>query len=267
MELQNAKKKSKKGFSIIEVMLVLAITGLMLIGMIGATTTSISSQRYNDSLRNFAAYMQSVYSEVISPQSITDDDSDQIGNSTDTAILGKVIVFGAGDGSKVYSATLTGSANLSKKTNQSFIEELADIDTDVSVFCGDSSRPSSVQPYTLLWEAKLAQANDVPVGAHYRDDFKGTMIIARTPTSATVHTIFAKDETYDFTEGNCISEGSRFSQDLRTNSSMYTINEAVGICVVSDNSAVHREVRIAADGRNSSAVWVRPTDDGDSRCR
>lgn len=266
MKSRNNKKKTEKGFSTIEAMLVLGITGLMIVGMISATTTSIASQRYNDSLRSFAEYMRSIYSEVISPQSIADNDLTQIGNSTDTAILGKVIVFGVGDGSKVYSATLTGTANISKKTNQSFIEELASASTNVGVFCGDINRPSSVQSYTLLWQAKLAQANNVPVGAHYKDDFKGTMIIARTPTSATVHTIFTPNETYDL-DSDCVAEGSRFSQDLRTNSSIYSINETVGICVVSDNSAVHREVRIAADGRNTSAVWARQTDDGDSRCR
>lgn len=265
-------REVKKGFTIIEVSLVLAITGLMLIGVLGGTYLSISSQRYNDSLRNFAEYMRSIYAEALSPASITENEGTMIGNSTDQAILGKVVVFGVNGESTVYSATLVGSADIQKSTSQSFLSEITDTDTTkTSVFCGDASsdRPSSVQSYTPLWEAQLAQATGVPTGAKYKDQFVGTMIIARTPTSATIHTAFAPGKTYDFAN-DCVSENAKFQMDLSEQhngfSVYYQINEPVGICVISDSIRVHREVRIAADGRNASAVWLRP-DDEENACR
>lgn len=267
-------QKSKKGFTIIEVMLVLAITGLMLIGVLGSTYISINSQRYNDSLRNFAEYMRSIYAEVLSPSSITEDPDAAIGNSSDYAILGKVLVFGVNGGDTVYSATLVGSANIQNRSDDDFLANITNVDeNNTSVFCGNlaAGQPSSVQSYTPLWEAGLAQANDVPTGAHYADQFEGTMIIARTPTSATVHTAFAPGKIYDFSGSNCTAANASFQNDLTTQhngfDTFYRMDEPVGICVTSESIRVHREVRIAADGRNESAVWLRQTDDGGNACQ
>ena len=62
------RKTEKKGFTILEVMLFLAITGLMLIGVIGGTYSAIASQRYTDSVRSFAEFLRQTYAEVISPE-------------------------------------------------------------------------------------------------------------------------------------------------------------------------------------------------------
>ena len=272
-KMQN--QKPKKGFTIIEVTLVLAITGLMMIGVIGSTYISISRQRYNDSLRSFAEYMRGIYAEALSPESIIEAADTLVGNKNQ-AILGKVVVFSvnASGESEVHSATLVGTAEISYQSDQGFLNEITDVDKNgISIYCGDTSgHNSSVEPYTLLWEANLAQANGMPSGSVYDNQFKGTMIIARTPTSATLHTAFAKGVTYDFTNGNCnsINGNGKFQNDLRDQhsgiSTFYEINEPTGICVVSKNSPVHREVRIAADGRNASAVWLRQDGD-DNACR
>ena len=264
-------RKSKQGFTIIEVMLVLAVTGLMLIGVLGSTYVSINSQRYNDSIRNFAEYMRSIYAEALSPASITEDEDAAIGNSSDYAILGKIVVFGVNDSDTVYSATLVGTTN-KNLPDEDFLTSITDIDSDgtnTSVFCGNptAGQPSSVQSYTPLWEAKLAQANNMPSGAHYPNQFKGTMIIARTPTSSTIHTAFAPDKVYDFSGDNCTAANAAFRNDLSTQHSgfdtFFEMNEPTGICVTYDSIRVHREVRIAADGRNASAVWLRETDPED----
>lgn len=266
------QQQSKKGFTLVEVLLVLAITGLMLIGVLGSTYSSISSQRYSDSLRSFAEYMRSIYAEVLSPEVIIENEGAPVGNSPSQAILGKVIVFGldAENKSTVYSATLVGSADITHQSDHGFLSEITDIDNvHTSVFCGDANRPSSVQPYSLLWQSNLAQANDIPTGAHYADPFIGTMIIARTPNSATVHTAFAAGKTYDFA-GDCVAANASFRNDLKDqhdgHASFYELNEPTGICVVSENSRIHREVRIAADGRNASAVWLRQGDE-ENACR
>lgn len=270
-------RKSKQGFTIIEVMLVLAVTGLMLIGVLGSTYVSINSQRYNDSIRNFAEYMRSIYAEALSPASITEDEDTAIGNSSDYAILGKIVVFGVNDSDTVYSATLVGTTN-KNLPDEDFLTSITDIDSDgtnTSVFCGNptAGQPSSVQSYTPLWEAKLAQANNMPSGAHYPNQFKGTMIIARTPTSSTIHTAFAPDKVYDFSGDNCTAANAAFRNDLSTQHSgfdtFFEMNEPTGICVTYDSIRVHREVRIAADGRNASAVWLRETDpeDGVNACQ
>ena len=78
--------ETKKGFTLIEVMLVLGLTGLLIVGMLGGTFTAIAHQRYNDSVRSFAEYLRTVYGEVLSPESLG------AGNSMSEAVFGKILV-------------------------------------------------------------------------------------------------------------------------------------------------------------------------------
>ncbi len=143
----------------------------MLIGVLGTTYLSISSQRYNDSLRNFAEYMRSIYNGVLAPESIIGDEGDPVGSSSEKAILGKVLVFDGSD--KVQSATLIGNTDITNKTDHGFLWDITDVEqTKTAVFCGEVvngvTRPSSVQTYTLLWGQNLHRANNMPTGAKYK---------------------------------------------------------------------------------------------------
>ncbi len=271
---------TKSGYTIIEVMLVLGISGMMMVGLFVGTYTAVSRQRYNDSLRGFAEYLRGIYSEVISPESYS---TTNIGTSNNTAtdatgaaILGKMLVFGLnGDTQTVSSATLVGSTEINRPNTEDFISEMLNEGTKLGLFCGVDQDHSSVQTYNTLWEAELVQANGQPSlpapPAVYDQPLVGTLIIARTPSSSRVHTIFAKDVTYDLSD--CRSANTRFQTDLRESrtmgTQMFTINQPVGICVKSDNTNSPREIRIAADGSNTSAVWMRDADpeDGDYTCR
>jgi prepilin-type N-terminal cleavage/methylation domain-containing protein len=57
-----------KGFTIIEVMIFLAISGLLLVGVLIGTGTTIARQRYNDAVQSFAEFLRQQYSFVINPQ-------------------------------------------------------------------------------------------------------------------------------------------------------------------------------------------------------
>lgn len=244
----------------------------MLIGLIGGTFTSIARQRYNDSVRDFAEFMRRMYSEAISPQSLSN--SGTVGSDTNRAILGKIIEFNS-DG-KIYTATIVGNADAHKSDNLDFITEFTEQNsvpgskaTNASIYCGDAVNPSSVQEYTPLWEAELVPANNMSntMKDPSTERLIGTMIIGRTPTSATIHTIFAPGRVYGINE-NCSAANANFQLDLDNQHrypdnpayQVFGIEDTVGICIKSDNSAVRREIRIAADGRNSSAIWIRNTD-------
>ena len=143
----NITAKSAEGFTIVEVMLVLGISSLLLIGLIGGTFASIARQRYNDSVRDFAEYLRTVYSEVISPQSLG------LGNSSEYAILGKILVFGSQENdSTIYSATIVGNAKIPHSSGQDFLAELQAADSNVSLLCGNTiqEQTSTVASYTPL---------------------------------------------------------------------------------------------------------------------
>ena len=56
--------KTKKAFTIIEVMLVVSISGLMLVTMLVGWNANIERQRYNDSVNTFKSDIQGVFSDV-----------------------------------------------------------------------------------------------------------------------------------------------------------------------------------------------------------
>lgn len=269
---KNPSSKSrveKSGFTLVEVMLVLGITCMMLIGMLGGTFSTISRQRYLDALRSMAEYLSRQYGEALSPVSLGS------GNSNAEAILGKIIVFGHDYGDdtenrRIYSATLVGPAKPAQaSSNQSFSDELRTLADDpenlIKLYCGslkdgDEEYPSTVEYYDPLWESTLQQ--DARGDGNPEKTFQGTLIIARTPTSSTLHTVFAKDTTYNLKD-ECQPDNQRASDslrnDLKTPPYKYAMRQ-VGFCVKNRDSNQIREILIAEDGRNSSAIATLPED-------
>lgn len=58
--------KTQHGFTFIEVMLFLAVTGLLAMGVLAGSGTAINQQRYRDSVNTLKSYIQQQYSEVTS---------------------------------------------------------------------------------------------------------------------------------------------------------------------------------------------------------
>lgn len=56
--------KTQNGFTIIEVLLFLSVTGLLAIGILAGSGLAISQQRYRDSVNSLKSYIQQQYSEV-----------------------------------------------------------------------------------------------------------------------------------------------------------------------------------------------------------
>lgn len=264
--------KSKEGFTLIEVMLVLGITGLILLGLLGGTFSTIARERYNDSLRGFAEFLSLAYSEVLSPETLG------AGNDSRQVILGKMLVFGYSYGNErkdrsVYSATIVGNAKPNKTDTPDFLSDFVSDDTEASIICGKEESgtvtvASTVSSYIPLWEARLYPASD-----SFKMDkpFTGTIIIARTPNSSSVQTIFS-NHTYNLDERCTPTNGGAngdFRKDLQEQAKtggakIFEADKEIGICVKSEDSAIIREVRIAAGGRNTSAISMMP--EGESKC-
>lgn len=246
-------KTEQSGFTIIEVMLVLGLTGLLLVGLLGGTFSSISNQRYNDSVRSFAEYLRTVYNEVLNPESLGS------GTSGNQAIYGKILVFGADENTNdVYSATLVGDATIPETGGGDFVTELASVGP--RLFCGEGDSATTVANYVPLWQAELTQT-----GSNFPNKFEGTVVIARAPTTGAVHTVYV-DKVYDIKD-DCSGASDTFNTDIQefaddttgTKEPRFDI-QTVGICVKSEDVSRYREIRIAEDGRNTSAIWTLNAD-------
>lgn len=299
MRMHQKKTKSsteaeRQGFTMLEVTLVLALTGLLLIGLLGGTAAAIQTQRYNDSVRSYAEYLRTAYSEVINPETLGSGNSSNKNTieGGNYAIYGKVLVFGYNygpgtdnedDTRSVYSATLIGDANAPSINVSGFANELATVHAEL--FCGKRingvERTSTLSRYEPTWQAELMQVNDPnhepPLSVN--DRFKGTVIIARSPSSGAIHTIYTS-KTYNLRDGCKGLADSYASQELQNDLSDFSQNpataevkfvtEPVGFCVKSQNVSAgqYREVRIAEDGRNTSAISILNADDDEQgRCR
>lgn len=267
MRLMGESKNAKSGFTVIEVMLFLAITGMLLIGVLGGTYLSISSQRYNDSVRSFAEFLRQLYAEVISPESLGNTNGEHSGNSDLYAIYGKVAVFGLNNETTVYTATLIGDVDI-PVTNKTFIEELGDV--HAKLFCGSEddsgAQDTTVDSYEPLW---LTQINN-PSG----NLLKGTLIIARSPTSGTVHTVFRPDFQPDLAASDGCRPGTgnqrasnALADDIQNHSNEYDIQNDVNFCLKSENSSIIRDIVVGADGHNNTAINILDDDKGRLICK
>ncbi len=64
---------TQRGFTIIEVILFLAISGLLLGVAIASVNANINNSRFNDAVRSTTSYLQGQYSEVAAGQSDRDE--------------------------------------------------------------------------------------------------------------------------------------------------------------------------------------------------
>ena len=86
----NMASKTKKGFTIIEVILFLAVSGAIIAGVIATTSGTLSRRRYDDAVNDIVSHLRSIYSNAMNTEiSFVDDNiSLPCGNSTEM-MMGK----------------------------------------------------------------------------------------------------------------------------------------------------------------------------------
>ena len=120
------KKNKKSGFTLIEVILFLAISSAVLIAILSGTSRSLAQQRYNDAVQDVYSFLQNQYYAVINPQNTSEhSETENKAGFGQEAIYGKVIVFdknavsGSG-GSVVNSWTVVGKIVTKENRDKNF---------------------------------------------------------------------------------------------------------------------------------------------------
>lgn len=188
---------SRAGFTIIESMLFLAISGLMIVGVIAGAGVSINVNRYKDSTTSLDAYLQGQYDKAINVQN---DRNNQLG------CVGGVIT----DGSNQAQAQARGTSTCTvigrfiSVTNGGTTLESQPVyaGTDGSTYSDDltalaksslflSNGAESPESYTLEWGTKLLK----PKSSEVLQSMK--LLIVRSPSSGAIRTFVATDGTAD----------------------------------------------------------------------
>lgn len=183
--------KRNSGFTIIEVMLFLAVTGALAVGILVGAGVSIGQQRYRDSVNTLKSFIQTQYSEVTNV--VNDRDQTWTCNSTgnvtsgplgngqprgtgDCVLLGRFITVDA-TGTKLTASNVVGYRNPSATTASSDILEL-----QTNYILGVS--PISQDTTDVSWNARIVKPKTTtpnPV----------SMLIIRSPLSGSVMTFTA----------------------------------------------------------------------------
>lgn len=210
------RRSDSSGFTILEVILFLAISGVLLVALIAGVNVNINQERYKDSVNNFVASLQKQY---VLATNITNTRSDKwvCGNAlqpdagVDTArgttecnIIGRLIT-GSADGSKV-----TVSNVIAYNINE---EALANATSDIDALTNDmtlaamsqteSTDQDDWQEIELGWGSTI---KTVSGGVAKNGEF--TMAILRSPLTGNVATYMSEQATDDWDSGIITSENA-----------------------------------------------------------
>ena len=260
-------KKRWSGFTLIEVSLFLAVTGLLFVGIALGTQNSISQQRSYDSIQNFAEFLKSVYSEVSNPQSVGDGRSDR-------AIYGKLITFDEEydlSGNKndrkmifVYDVIGDVKGNAGAGEIKSILKGLK---ANVAVKGAGGTLPAGiVESYVPRWQAEIENVDD-------DEQYHGSVLVIRHPRSGTINTLVSDDpievNTWIYVERRDESTIEKLFADQLNN----FIERDADFCVNSSGRASsdkRTDIRIISNAHNASGVEIIGLDDdgaNGNRCR
>lgn len=247
--------KVKGGFTLIEVTLFLAITGLLFLGVTIGVQNSIFQQRYNDSVQNFVEFLRSAYSKTENVQNAGTGDTKQ-------AIYGKLITFGekknlAGEenNGEVFIYDVIGDAKCRGSFNGT-LEALKVCNAEVLKQSGKRDTLGLAESYKPKWAAAIQTTAAKPF-----KPFKGAILITRHPQSGTIYTFPLIGNTVEINDGKTL-------RSYLTDSSNNFNPKQVDFCVnpngyENKDGGTRTDVRIEKGARNSTGVEIVPDDKND----
>ncbi len=180
---------NKAGFTILETMLFLAITGLLIAGVLVGVGTSINIQRYKDSVNSFQAFIQSQYTDLTNVQNdrtnnwscgpsatTTQSGAPQPLGQSDCVLLGRYITITGG----AYTVANVTGYQTSNVTG-----------TDVSILKNGYNLGLSTvsqQSDTLTWGTVIAWPVSGSGAKSPTTPRSIAILIIRSPTSGSVYT-------------------------------------------------------------------------------
>ena len=281
-------RRFRHGFTIIEVSLFLAITGLLFVGITIGTQNSVNQQRETDAVNGFVDFIRNVYSEVSNPQSTGQ------GNSS-LAIYGKLITIGesmnldgeSNSNQEIFTYDILGDidGNFGDGTLQSALKELkatmigpTNVEINGNIRTEEYGTAGLVESHIPKWQSKIENID--------KTNKKASILIVRHPRSGTVSTlvwdnnavevnkfiksdikgqkvayIVGNDEPID--NKNIKIKAENFAKEKWKNFQEQTID----ICLNPfGDSSRRRNIRIEKGARNASGVTLVSQDSGNNVC-
>lgn len=183
-------KKVRRGFTLVEVALFLAITAAIFVGIAVGTQNSIFQQRYNDAVQNFAEFLRSVYSQVTNVQS-------EGSGRSEKAIYGKLVVFGEDGNGENEITTYNVIGDVGEVGGGDVLQRLITLNANIIVENASGYQAVGfVENYQPRWASQIQTTkgwDEDPAGRY--NIFTGLLLVVRHPSSGTVYTYVARDDT------------------------------------------------------------------------
>jgi hypothetical protein len=291
----HTNSKMRTGFTVIEVILFVAISAALIMGLIIGTSTSIARQRYTDAVQDLADWIKNEYYAVSNPDLPDWDGADlldfPVGSKTcgfnepvvgkDSSgaatslprrrgqsrcqLYGKLITFGEnGDQNRVNSYLVTGMDGRS-----------GDIKGENPL--SDLKVSNMFIPSTQLSDHYYIPYSASAQGTAANQPLKAAILLVRPPLSGGVRTLVATqpfgaaysiDSTWQSIRSSHGDPSGIFPAAAYTSADGFKLTGDLSICVGSEDvfaiGGKRREIRIKAGGGNASAVEIVAA--GESTC-
>ena len=185
----------KPGFTIIETMLFLAITGALVVAVLVGTGASINIQRYRDSVTSLKSLLQEQYSDTMNVQNesqtanISCDSSASVGTSGTTKPRGQSNCVVMGKHITIDQGTITTSTVIGHEAGTPAGSSEVDLIKSYNL----STLPSSTETSQIEWSAQISW----PIsGGGFRNPTTPrsiSILIIRSPQTGEIYTFTSDD--------------------------------------------------------------------------
>lgn len=166
----------KKGFTLVEVALFLALSGLLVAAVIIGTSRSISEKRYNDTVDNFVSYLEGLYASANYVSHGGTGDSSQ-------AVYGKLVIMNTNGGQTSFTSySIAADANFSSSNLSTDAKDaLAGLHPTITVTDnGGNAVFISEETYIPSWGGRI-QADETRNDEKANDKNQILLLILRSP--------------------------------------------------------------------------------------
>lgn len=243
------------GFTIIETLLFLSITGVMIVALMAGVGVSVNTQRYQDSVNSFKSFLQDQYGEL---QNVFNDRSSdwncssgantlEGGPSTtprgqsSCVLLGKYVV--------VRDSTIETSTVVGYEVGDEIAGDIATIRNNYDLGLSSVDRSTT----QLDWGTSIAWPPSGPNAATAGTSRTLAVLIVRSPVSNSVYT-FTSDDVPEFDD----TSSATLKEMIVTGNSVPGQAARV-VCVDADGLSMtgNRAVYISAYATNASSIETR----------
>lgn len=235
-------EQRQHGFTVIEVLMFLAISGLLLFGALAAVGSSVNSTRFNDAVNTTTSYFQKQYNEVSSGRNVRDatlecnngnvNNGNSSVGSTKCVVLGRLLQFNTG-------------------TNIISTRYIVGIDT-TNLSAGDSAAVVAASPKATVGSTNLEDTFEVPWSINFNKVTQGVTVVN---TLAIIHSpVSERILFYSFQAPANINVLT--SNEIKD----ANLNKPVDICLRDDTRARIGYVRIGSgQGQDVVRTDLSPT--------